>query len=77
MDGVSKLVGHGSHVIGAALVIKFHPGSHAGDHARTEGAALFTLAHFTIQVILIENALRQLDRQGQDTAAAQGAPEPG
>ena len=55
----AQLVRHGGHVVGFALVIQQHPGSERRLHGVTERAAHLALTDFTVQVIRLEDPLRQ------------------
>ena len=61
---MTQLVGHRGHVVSAALVIEQHPGGELGRDRSAEGAAALALAHFAIEMAIIEDALGHCGRIG-------------
>ncbi len=59
MDGMSELVRQGRHVTGAAGVVHQYERRILRVDRSTERAPIFPLAHFTVQMILVEHAARQ------------------
>ena len=57
MDGMSQLVRQSGNVAGLALVVGQHPGGEVGCDAPAERTAALAVAHFAVQVVLVEDAL--------------------
>ncbi len=66
VDGMSKLVRHGRHIICTPLIVEQHPRRHIRGHRPTKGTTPFPFADFAIQMIVVEDALGKGSKFGRE-----------